>query len=98
MSPQPNPRPPEQEDAMTDHRIVSREEWLAARTSLLAEEKAFTHARDALSQRRREMSWVKVDKPYRFVGADGSMSLADLFGGKRQLIVYHFMYAPDWEK
>ena len=83
---------------MTDHAIVTREEWLAARKGLLAEEKAFTQARDALSRRRRAMPWVRIDKPYRFEGPEGALGLADLFAGKRQLVVQHFMFAPDWEK
>ena len=83
---------------MTDPRIVSREEWLEARRSLLAEEKAFTRARDALSAKRRALPWVRIVKPYRFEGPQGPLGLADLFGGKRQLIVQHFMFAPDWEK
>jgi predicted dithiol-disulfide oxidoreductase (DUF899 family) len=86
------------EDAMIDHRVVSHEEWLEARKDLLAEEKAFTHARDALSARRRALPWVKIEKPYRFDGPQGPLSLGALFAGKRQLVVQHFMFAPDWEK
>src|ERR1700732_3143245 len=82
---------------MEPHRIVSQNEWLAARKAHLAEEKAFTHARDALSKKRRELPWVKVDKAYVFDGPNGKETLADLFGGKSQLIVYHFMLGPDWE-
>lgn len=83
---------------MKDHKVVSREEWLAARQALLDEEKAFTRARDALSQRRRDLPWVKVDKDYLFDTETGKQSLADLFEGKSQLIVYHFMFGPDWEE
>ena len=83
---------------MEPHRIVSRDEWLAARKAHLADEKAFTRARDALSQKRRELPWVKVDKAYVFDGPNGKQTLADLFGGKSQLIVYHFMLGPDWEQ
>jgi len=83
---------------MEPHRIVSRDEWLIARKAHLAEEKAFTRARDALSRKRRELPWVKVDKAYAFDGPNGKETLADLFGNKSQLIVYHFMLGPDWEE
>ena len=82
---------------MTKHRIVSRAEWQKARQELLAREKSFTHERDALSQARRDLPWVKVEKPYSFETAAGKKSLGDLFAGKSQLVVYHFMFAPDWE-
>lgn len=79
--------------------IVSQEEWLEARKELLAEEKAFTRARDALSKKRREMPWVKVDKNYTFTDTGGSkVSLADLFGDCSQLVVYHFMLGKDWDE
>ncbi|HZQ14483.1 MAG TPA: DUF899 domain-containing protein [Pseudolabrys sp.] len=78
------------------HATVSRDEWLAARKALLAREKEFTKARDELSAARRGLPWVKVDKTYVFDGADGRQSLAELFAGRAQLIVYHFMFAPDW--
>ncbi len=83
---------------MEPHRIVSHDEWIAARKAHLAEEKAFTRARDALSQQRRELPWEKVEKNYVFEGPNGKETLADLFGGKSQLIVYHFMLGPDWEE
>ena len=83
---------------MTDHNVATREEWLQARKALLAEEKEFTRARDALSAKRRALPWVRIDKPYRFEGDDGALTLSGLFGPKRQLIVYHFMFAPEWEK
>ncbi len=83
---------------MEPHKIVSHDEWLAARKAHLADEKAFTRARDALSQKRRELPWEKVEKNYVFDGANGKQTLADLFGGKSQLIVYHFMLGPDWEE
>jgi len=79
------------------HKIVSREEWLAARKALLAREKEFTHARDRLSQERRELPWERVEKDYRFEGPAGPLTLADLFAGKSQLVVYHFMFDPGWE-
>lgn len=81
----------------TPPRIVTREAWLDARKALLAREKAFTEERDALSAARRALPMVKIDKPYAFEEKSGTRSLADLFGGKRQLLVYHFMFAPDWE-
>jgi predicted dithiol-disulfide oxidoreductase (DUF899 family) len=82
---------------MEQHRIVSQEEWIAARKAHLAEEKAFTKARDALSKKRCELPWVRVDKNYVFDSPKGKQTLADLFGGKSQLIVYHFMLGPGWE-
>ncbi len=75
--------------------IVSSEEWHAAREALLVKEKEVSRARDALAAERRRMPWLKVDKEYRFEGPAGAMSLADLFGGRRQLIVYRAFYAPD---
>lgn len=78
-------------------RIVSRQEWLAARTELLAEEKELTRRRDALSTRRRELPMVEIDKPYAFTGPEGPATLADLFEGRSQLIVGHFMFNPSWE-
>ena len=80
------------------HNIVSEKEWLAARKALLAKEKEFTQARDALSAERRTLPWVKVEKPYVFDTPQGKQTLADLFGGKRQLIIYHFMLGPGWEE
>ena len=83
---------------MEPHRVVAHDEWLAARRAHLADEKEFTHARDALSKKRRELPWEKVEKAYVFDGPNGKETLADLFGGKSQLIVYHFMLGPDWEE
>ncbi|WP_309082837.1 thioredoxin family protein [Chelativorans sp.] len=80
------------------NQVVSREEWLHARLKLLAAEKEFTRQRDALARRRMAMPWQRVEKTYRFEGPDGALSLADLFGGQSQLIIYHFMLAPDWEE
>jgi predicted dithiol-disulfide oxidoreductase (DUF899 family) len=79
------------------HAVVSREEWLVARKGLLAKEKEFTRLRDDLSRQRRELPWVRVDKPYAFEGQRGKESLSDLFDGRSQLVVYHFMFAPDWD-
>jgi predicted dithiol-disulfide oxidoreductase (DUF899 family) len=83
---------------MKDHEIVSREEWTAARTALLAEEKAFTRQGDTLAARRRALPWVLVDEDYAFEGPGGRVTLADLFAGRSQLVVYHFMYGPDWKQ
>ena len=82
---------------MTDHRVVSPDEWLAARKALLTKEKAFTRLRDELSRERRELPWVKVDRPYSFDGPKGKETLAELFDGRSQLVVYHFMFSPDWQ-
>ena len=82
---------------MQPNKIVSQTEWLAARKAFLETEKRFSHARDELSRQRRELPWVKVDKPYLFEGSRGKETLADLFDGRSQLIVYHFMYPLDWE-
>lgn len=79
------------------HRVVTPEEWLAARLQLLAKEKELTRLRDQLAQQRRELPWESVDKPYVFEGADGRESLAQLFEDRSQLLVYHFMFAPEWE-
>ena len=77
---------------------MSREEWLAARKQHLAREKAFTGERDKLSAERRALPWVKIDKDYHFQGANGELKLADLFGGRSQLIIYHFMFAVGWDE
>jgi predicted dithiol-disulfide oxidoreductase (DUF899 family) len=79
-------------------RIASAAEWRGERLALLAEERAFTRARDALSARRRALPMVVVDKPYSFTTESGPASLADLFAGHRQLIVYHFMFGADWQE
>jgi predicted dithiol-disulfide oxidoreductase (DUF899 family) len=82
---------------MTTHPMVSQSEWLEARRALLAKEKAFTRERDALSAERRALPWVKIEKDYVFTGPDGDVTLADLFAGRSQLVVYHFMFHPDWD-
>jgi predicted dithiol-disulfide oxidoreductase (DUF899 family) len=79
-----------------DHKVVSHEEWVKARTELLAEEKEITRRRDILSQRRRDLPWVRVEKDYVFDGPNGRETLAQLFGPCRQLVIYHFMFDPGW--
>jgi len=81
---------------VTDHKTGTREEWLAARLELLKAEKAHTRQSDELARRRRELPWVRIDKKYRFDTDEGSASLADLFRGRSQLLIYHFMYGPDY--
>ena len=83
---------------MQTHKTVSREEWLQARRALLAKEKAHLRAHDEIARLRREMPWVKVDKTYVFEGPDGKETLSDLFAGRSQLIVKHFMLGPGWQE
>ena len=82
---------------MQQHKVVSHDEWIAARKAHLAEEKAFSRTRDALARKRRELPWEKVERKYVFDTPQGKQSLAELFGGKSQLIIYHFMLGPSWE-
>ena len=82
---------------MPDHKVVSHEEWIDARKQLLAKEKEFTRMREELTRQRQELPWERVEKNYTFAGPDGEESLADLFAGRSQLIVYHFMFDPDWD-
>ncbi len=79
------------------HQVVSRDEWLAARVALLKDEKDLTRRGDEVARRRQELPWVRIDKAYRFETDEGSGSLADLFGGRSQLLVYHFMFGPDYK-
>src|SRR6266568_518363 len=79
-------------------KVVSQKEWLAARKELLAKEKKFSKLRDELNLQRRKLPWAKVEKEYVFDGPTGKATLADLFCGKSQLIVYHFMFGPDWKE
>jgi predicted dithiol-disulfide oxidoreductase (DUF899 family) len=81
---------------MTDHKTGTREEWLAATLELLKAEKELTRHSDELARRRQELPWVRIDKEYRFETDGGSASLADLFRGRSQLLVYHFMFGPDY--
>ena len=81
---------------MMTHKTGTREEWLAARLELLKAEKELTHRSDELAKQRQELPWVRIDKKYRFETNEGSASLADLFIGRSQLLVYHFMFGPDY--
>ena len=82
---------------MTDHKTGTRKEWLAARLALLEAEKEHTRRSDELARRRQELPWVRIDKEYRFETDEGRASLADLFRGRSQLLVYHFMFGPDYK-
>src|SRR5713101_145900 len=84
--------------AMEQSKVVSPAEWLAARKALLVKEKKFTRLRDELSRQRRELPWEKVEKEYVFDVPKGKETLAELFDGNSQLIVYHFMFGPDWKE
>src|SRR5262245_27297388 len=81
-----------------NRKVVSQKEWLVARKKLLAKEKKFSKLRDELNLQRRKLPWVKVEKGYVFDGPTGKVTLADLFNGKSQLLVYHFMFGPDWKE
>ncbi len=83
---------------MSNHKVVSRDEWLALRQELLEKEKELTRQRDKLNEQRRELPWVKVEKNYVFDSDKGQVSLSDLFDGRSQLVVQHFMFNPDWEQ
>jgi len=83
---------------MENYKVVSREDWIIARKEHLAKEKEFTRLRDQLSQQRRELPWVKVDKAYVFDGPNGKETFSDLFAGRSQLLVYHFMFGPEWSE
>jgi predicted dithiol-disulfide oxidoreductase (DUF899 family) len=82
---------------MMDHKVVSREEWQAARDELLRREKEHTRMADELAHQRRELPWVAIEKEYRFDADDGTRTLAELFDGRSQLVVYHFMFGPSYE-
>src|SRR6266849_10010641 len=83
-------------ETMTDHKTGTREEWLAARLELLEAEKALTRRSDELARQRQELPWVPIDKKYGFETDEGTASLADLFRGSSQLLVYHFMFGPEY--
>jgi predicted dithiol-disulfide oxidoreductase (DUF899 family) len=89
---------PSTPDRTSSHQVVSSEDWLAARAAFLAKEKEFTRLRDELSRQRRDLPWERVDKIYTFEGPKGPETLAQLFEGRSQLIVYHFMFAPAWDE
>ena len=86
-----------EKDVLDNHKIVSQSEWIKDRKDLLAKEKEFTILRDQLNQKRRDLPWVQVNKEYVFDGPDGKQSLSELFDGRSQLIVYHFMFGPSWD-
>jgi predicted dithiol-disulfide oxidoreductase (DUF899 family) len=81
---------------MTNHKTGTREEWLAARIELLQAEKELTRRSDAVARQRQELPWVRIDKEYRFQTDEGSATLPDLFRGRSQLMIYHFMFGPDF--
>jgi predicted dithiol-disulfide oxidoreductase (DUF899 family) len=85
-------------ESLEHHPIVPRDQWLIARTELLKKEKELTRLRDEISSQRRDLPWVRVEKNYVFQGPHGPETLADLFGGRSQLFVQHFMLGPEWEE
>src|SRR3954471_21537459 len=91
------PQSTRRQDAMTDHEVVGRDEWEAARDELVEREKEHTRAADELARRRRALPWVAIEKEYRFDADDGTRTLAELFDGRSQLLVYHFMFGPSYE-
>src|SRR5580658_3030379 len=88
----------EPQNPRQEHKVVSQEEWLAARKELLKKEKESTRLLDQLSAERRKLPWVKVEKNYVFDAPGGRVTLADLFAGSNQLVIYHFMFGPDWQE
>ena len=85
-------------ERLSEHEIVSLEEWLVARKDLLGNEKQLTRLRDKLAAERRALPWVKIDKEYVFDAPEGKVTLTDLFAGRSQLVIYHFMFGPDWQE
>src|SRR5262245_46699727 len=85
-------------ERLTRHKVISREKWIKARKDLLAREKESTRLRDKLSAQRRDLPWVKVDKRYVFDTSKGKKTLTNLFNGRSQLMIYHFMFGPDWQE
>ena len=81
-----------------DHEVVTKKEWLKARRALLRDEKAMTRLSDQLAERRRALPWLKIEADYQFESDSGTLSLSDLFEGRSQLIIYHFMFGPDWDE
>src|SRR6266446_3246916 len=92
-----NAKMSEPQNLRREHKVVSRDEWLAARLGLLKAEKELTRRSDELARRRQELPWVRVDKEYRFETDEGNASLADLFRGRSQLLVYHFMFGAEYK-
>src|ERR1700736_4775237 len=90
--------PSERRNRISEHPIVSPEEWLPLRKELLRKEKELTRLRDRLNAERRELPWVRVEKNYVFDTPGGKVSLTDLFAGRSQLVIYHFMFGPDWQE
>src|SRR4030095_4300189 len=88
----------EETERLSAHEIVSPEEWLVARKDLLDNEKQLTRLRDKLAAERRALPWVKIEKEYVFDAPEGKVTLADLFAGRSQLVIYHFMFGPDWQE
>jgi len=88
----------ERKNLRSEHKIVSPHEWISAHKKLLAKEKESTRVRDQLAAERRALPWVKIEKNYVFDAPEGKVTLADLFGGRSQLVIYHFMFGPDWEE
>src|SRR5262249_14853264 len=86
------------EGGKAEHRVVAHKRWIGARKKLLAKEKQFTRQRDQLNKLRRQLPWEKVENEYVFEAPQGKQTLADLFGQHNQLLVYHFMFAPDWRE
>src|SRR5215831_12801178 len=84
--------------SIQNHRVVSHKQWLSSRKAFLAKEKEFTRRRDKLSRQRRELPWERVEKTYVFHGPKGRETLAELFGKRSQLVVYHFMFTPAWDE
>ena len=91
-----NAKMSEPQNLRREHKMVSRDEWLAARLGLLKAEKELTRRSDELARRRQELPWVRIDKEYRFETDEGNASLADLFRGRSQLLIYHYMFGPDY--
>ena len=81
-----------------DHAVVSQDRWIAERRTLMAHEKELTHLRDQIARERHALPWVRIDKDYVFDGPEGRVRLAELFAGRRQLLVQHFMFGPGWEQ
>src|SRR5712671_861425 len=83
---------------ISEHPILSREEWLPLRKELLRKEKELTRLRDSLNAERRALPWIRIKENYIFEAPEGKVSLTDLFAGRSQLVIYHFMFGPDWEE